>query len=167
MNPTFTQSSYNGKQTVYLMSFLSSDVFQVRMLFSSTIIEIFTSILKLLGGVVLLFFLHWKLTLYSLIFLPFFYAAVRFLGEKTRQLSHNMMEKSAQVSKNLQESISGVMLIKAFAREEKATQKISDSLHESIEASVEQNTISAFSQLVIGIIVSKVGLFYDLQTDPN
>jgi len=39
-------------------------------------------------------------------------------------------------------------LIKSFAKEEKETQKISDSLQESIETSVEQNTISAFSQLV-------------------
>ncbi|MFX0138867.1 MAG: ABC transporter ATP-binding protein, partial [Candidatus Hodarchaeota archaeon] len=150
----FPKSFFDSNQTGYLMSRLSGDVFRLRMLFSSTVIEIFTNVLKFFGGIVILFFLHWKLTLYSIIFLPFFYVTVRFLGEKTRQLSHNMMEKSAQVSKNLQESISGVTLIKAFAREEKATQKISDSLQDSIEAGVEQNTISAFSQLVIGIIGS-------------
>jgi len=155
----FPKSFFDSKQTGYLMSRLSGDVFRLRMLFSSTVVEVFTNILKFVGGVVILFFLHWKLTLYSLIFLPFFYVTVRFLGEKTRQLSHNMMEKSAQVSKNLQESISGVTLIKAFAREEKATEKISDSLQESIEASVEQNTISAFSQLVIGIIASMGTVF--------
>ena len=150
----FPKSFFDSKQTGYLMSRLSGDVFQLRMLFSSTVVEVFTNILKFIGGVVILFFLHWKLTLYSLIFLPFFYVAVRLLGEKTRKLSHNMMEKSAQVSMNLQESISGVTLIKAFAREEKETQKISNSLQESIEASVEQNTLRAFSQLIIGIIAS-------------
>jgi ABC-type multidrug transport system fused ATPase/permease subunit len=150
----FPKSFFDSKQTGYLMSRLAGDVFRLRMLFSSTVVEVFTNALKFLGGIIILFFLHWKLTLYSLIFLPFFYVTVRFLGEKTRQLSHNMMEKSAQVSKNLQESISGVTLIKAFAREEKETRKISDSLQESIEASVEQNTISAFSQLIIGIIAS-------------
>jgi ABC-type multidrug transport system fused ATPase/permease subunit len=155
----FPKSFFDSKQTGYLMSRLSGDVFRLRMLFSSTVLEVFTNGLKFVGGVVILFFLHWKLTLYSLIFLPFFYITACFLGEKTRQLSQNMMEKSAQVSKNLQESISAVTLIKAFAREEKATQKISDSLHESIEASVEQNTISAFSQLVIGIIASMGTVF--------
>ena len=155
----FPKSFFDSKQTGYLMSRLSGDVFRLRMLFSSTVVEVFTNVLKFVGGIIILFFLHWKLTLYSLIFLPFFYVAVRLLGEKTRQLSHNMMEKSAQVSKNLQESISGVTLIKAFAREEKETQKISDSLQESIKASVEQNTISAFSQLVIGIIASMGTVF--------
>ena len=155
----FPKTFFDSKQTGYLMSRLSGDVFQLRMLFSSTVVEIFTNILKFSGGIIILFFLHWKLTLYSLILLPFFYAAVRLLGEKTRQLSHNMMEKSALVSKNLQESISGVTLIKAFAKEEKETQKISHSLQESIEASVEQNTLSAFSQLVIGIIASMGTVF--------
>ena len=155
----FPKSFFYSKQTGYLMSRLSGDVFQLRMLFSSIVVEIFTNVLKFIGGIIILFFLHWKLSLYSLIFLPFFYAAVRLLGEKTRQLSHNMMEKSALVSKNLQESISGVALIKAFAKEEKETQKISDSLQESIEAGVEQNTISAFSQLVIGFIASMGTVF--------
>ncbi|MBC8180944.1 ABC transporter ATP-binding protein [candidate division KSB1 bacterium] len=155
----FPKSFFDSKQTGYLMSRLSGDVFRLRMLFSSTVVEIFTNVLKFIGGIIILFFLHWKLTLYSLIFLPFFYAAVRLLGEKTRQLSHNMMEKSALVSKNLQESISGVTLIKAFAKEENETQKISDSLQKSIEAGVEQNTISAFSQLVIGAIASMGTVF--------
>jgi len=155
----FPKSFFDSKQTGYLMSCLSWDVFRLRMLFSSTIVEVFTNVLKFVGSVVILFFLHWKLTLYSLIFLPFFYVTVRFLGEKTRQLSHKMMEKSAHFYKNLQESISGVALIKVFAREEKATQKISDSLQDSIEASVEQNTISAFSQLIIGIIASMGTVF--------
>jgi ABC-type multidrug transport system fused ATPase/permease subunit len=39
-------------------------------------------------------------------------------------------KNSARVSRNLQKSIAGVTLIKAFAREEKETQKISDSIFE-------------------------------------
>ncbi len=123
----FPKSFFDNKQTGYLMSRLSGDVFRLKILFSNTSVEIFTSFLKLLGGIIILFLLHWPLTLLSLIILPFFFLSVRFFGEKTRQLSHNMMEKSAQVSRNVQESI---------------------------RASIEQNTGNAFSQLVIGIISS-------------
>ena len=150
----FPKSFFDSKQTGYLMSRISGDVFHLRMLFSSTVVEIFANTLRFAGGVAILFFLHWKLTLISLVILPFFYASVRFLGQKTRQLSHIMMEETAHVSRDLQESISGVDLIKAFATEEKETQKISNSLRKSVQAGVEQNTISAFSQMVIGIIAS-------------
>ena len=150
----FPKSFFDNKQTGYLMSRLSGDVFRLKILFSNTAVEIFTSFLKLLGGIVILFALHWQLTLLSLIILPFFFLSVKFFGEKTRQLSRNMMEKSAQVSRNMQESISGMTLIKTFAAEKRETKKITGSLQESIQASIEQNTVNAFSQLVIGTVSS-------------
>ncbi|HDL17973.1 MAG TPA: ABC transporter ATP-binding protein, partial [Bacteroidetes bacterium] len=44
------------------MSRLSGDVFRLKILFSNTSVEIFTSFLKLLGGIIILFLLHWPLT---------------------------------------------------------------------------------------------------------
>lgn len=54
----FPKSFFDSRQTGYLMSRLLGDVFRLRMLFSSTGVEIFASVLKFLGGVVILFFLH-------------------------------------------------------------------------------------------------------------
>jgi ABC-type multidrug transport system fused ATPase/permease subunit len=155
----FPKSFFDNKQTGYLMSCVLADVHQLRMLFSSTIVEAVTNILKFIGGVVILFFLHWQLTLWSLAFLPFFYATVHFFGKKTRRFSHNMMEKVSHVSKNLHESISGVELIKAFGTEEKETQKLTKTLKDSFQASLEQNATTAFSQLAIGAIAAMGTLF--------
>jgi len=150
----FPKSFFDGKQTGYLISRLRSDVFYLRALFSSTIIQILTNILKLTGAVVILSILHLKLTLISLIVLPFLIVAIRIFGVKTKRLSHYMMEKAAMVSRYLNESISGLTLIKAFAAEEKESKKIFKALDESIHASIKQNTISVFSQFVIGFVAS-------------
>ena len=150
----FPKSFFDNRQTGYLMSRVSSDVSQLRMLFSSTIVECGSSILKFTGGVVILCFLHWKLTLFSLIILPFFYTSVHCLSQRTRRFSHNMMEKVSHVSKNRHESIAGVDLIKAFVTEEKETQKVAKTLKASVQANIEQNAITAFSRLVIGLIAS-------------
>ncbi|GBE27607.1 putative multidrug export ATP-binding/permease protein [bacterium BMS3Bbin03] len=150
----FPKSFFDNEQTGYIMSRLSGDIFQLRLLFSSSVVEILTSVLKFTGAIVILFFLQWKLTLLSLTILPFFFITVQSLGKKTRILSYNMMEKSAQVSKNLQESISGISLIKTFVTEQKETQKVSQSLIESIQANIEQNTLNAFSKFAISIIAS-------------
>ena len=150
----FPKSFFDNKQTGYLMSRLIGDVFSLRMLFSSSIVEIFTNILKFTGAVIILLFLNWKLTLVSLIILPFFIASVSLFGKKVKLLSHRMMEKSAIVSRYLNESLSGLEIVKAFATEEKESQKIYNSLKESVDASVEQNTISAVSQFIIGFISS-------------
>lgn len=155
----FPKSFFDNKQTGTLMSRLLADVQRLRMLFSSTLVESATNILKFIGGIIILFFLHWQLTLFSLLFLPFFYASVHFLGGRTRQSSHNMMEKYAQVSRNLHESLSAVELIKAFATEEKESQKLTDTLEASVQANLERTTLLAFSQLVIGVIAGVGTLF--------
>ncbi len=64
------------------------------------------------------------------------------------------MEKSAQVSRYLNESISGLVLIKAFATEKNETKKIYNSLKDSVDASVEQNVINSFSQFIIGLVTA-------------
>ena len=64
------------------------------------------------------------------------------------------MEKTALVSRNLQESISGVEVIKSFTSEDHVTNKLNSSLKESVTANVERNTINAFTEFVINIISS-------------
>lgn len=150
----FPKSFFDSKQTGYLMSRLSGDVLQLRLLFSRMIVDIFANCLKLLGGLGILFFLHWKLTLLALVILPLLFLSILRLGGKVHQISHKMMEKAAFVSKNLQESLSGVNVIKAFATEEKEVRKISKSLRDSIEADVEQSAIMAFSTFVVAVIGS-------------
>ncbi len=148
----FPKSFFDEKQTGYLMSRLSGDVSRLRTFFSRSMVEMFTNVLRFVGGVTILFFLNWKLTLLALIIVPLYYYSARFFGKITRRFSYKVMEKAALVSKNLQESISGVNLIKTFATEEAETRKIEDSLKDSLHAGLEQNTVSAFTQWVNGAI---------------
>jgi ABC-type multidrug transport system fused ATPase/permease subunit len=150
----FPKIFFDNIQTGYLMSRLNKDIFMLRDLFSQTAVQIFTNTLKFVGGVIILFMLHWKLALASLVILPFFYITVNSLGRKSRQKSHNAMEKSADVSKNLQESISGLTLIKSFGAEHREIKKLSRSLQNSIQAGVDRWRIGAFSQLLISLIAS-------------
>lgn len=150
----FPKSFFEKKQIGYLMARLNGDIFRLRDLFSKTIVGIATNVFKFLAGAVILFFLHWKLALASLAIMPFFYLSVSKLGRKSRQKSHDVMEKSAHVSRDLQESLSGVTLIKSYRGEANALQRIFQSMKGSLQAGVERNKISAFSQLMITLIAS-------------
>ena len=106
---------FDGKETGYLMSRLLGDVGGVRWFFSSTIIHIFTSFIRFVGGAVFLLYLNWRLALAVLVVLPLMFMAVRFFGLKMRVLSHHGMERHAEVYQSVQESLSQTSLIKAFA----------------------------------------------------
>ena len=151
------KSFFDNKETGYLMSRLTGDTSRLQLFFSSTMVEIFTNILKFAGGLIILFMLHWKLTILAMVIIPFFFLISFRMGKTTHRLSFQMLEKSAQVSKNLQSSISGVALIKSFTAEEKETAKITSSMEESVNANIEQTVISSISQLFIGLVASLGG----------
>ncbi|MGD8780870.1 MAG: ABC transporter ATP-binding protein [Ignavibacteria bacterium] len=153
------KSFFDNKETGYLMSRLTGDTSRLQLFFSSVTVEIFTNLLKFIGGLIILFMLHWKLTLLAIIIIPFFFIVSFKMGKTTHRLSFQMLEKSAQVSKNLQSSISGVTLIKSFTAEAEETKKITSSMEESMNANVEQTVISSISQLVIGLVSSFAGAF--------
>ncbi len=155
----FPKSFFDSKETGYMMARVTGDVSMLRMFFSSTIVEIGTNILRFAGGITILLFLHWKLALISLLVLPLFFIISMKMGKITKRLSFHMMEKGAQVSKHLQSSLSGIDLIKSFSAEERETQKITNSMKESMDVSIEQRTIGSIGQLLIGLISSLAGIF--------
>ena len=110
----FPKAFFDEKQTGYLMSRISSDVEGLRWFFSSTIVYIISNILRFAGGLVLLFYLEWRLALGVLLIIPGLVLCIRYFSKKVHVLSHQDMEQQANVTSQLQESLSSVSLIKAF-----------------------------------------------------
>jgi len=152
------KSFFDNKETGYLMSRLVGDSAMLKMFFSQMTVEVFTSFFKFAGGVIILFFLHVKLALISVIIVPVFFLISTYMSRKTHEISFHMYEKSAQVSKRLQSSISGVSLIKSFSTEDRETKRITSSIEESMNASIEQGVVSSVSQLFVGLIASMAGI---------
>lgn len=67
----FPKTFFDRKQTGYLMARITGDVQQLRVFFSSTMVSIVINVLRFIGGLGILFYLHWKLTLASLFFCRF------------------------------------------------------------------------------------------------
>jgi ABC-type multidrug transport system fused ATPase/permease subunit len=134
------------------MSRLLGDVNGLRFFFSSTLVYVFTSILRLIGGIALLFYLKWQLALMVLIVLPVLMFLVRFFAQKTRILSHHRMEQNARVSRSLQESLSSSTLIKSFSTEERTVNKVTEELRSAMNLGIEQSTMNSAAGLTIGVV---------------
>ncbi len=145
----FPKAFFDENQTGYLMSRLSSDVEGLRWFFSGTIVYILSNILRFGGGVVLLFYLEWRLAVGVLVILPGLVFCMRYFSEKIHVLSHQDMEQQATVSSHLQESLSSVSLIKAFSTEARSVKRLMSQLKEAFHISLEQTTVSSVANLVI------------------
>jgi ABC-type multidrug transport system fused ATPase/permease subunit len=142
---------FDAKETGYLMSRLLGDVGGLRWFFSSTLVYIFTSVLRFAGGTVFLIYLNWRLALAVLVVLPLMFFAARFFGNKFHVLSHHGMERQAEVYQSVQESLAQTSLIKAFATEKRTLNTLMGKLRASLQLGMEQQTLGAVANLAIGL----------------
>jgi ABC-type multidrug transport system fused ATPase/permease subunit len=158
----FPKSFFDDKEVGYLMSRLSSDVQGLRWFFSSTIVYIASNILRFVGGVVLLFYLEWKLAIIALVVLPGLMICVRYFSSRIRVLSLEGMEQQAHVSRRIQESLAATPLIKAFVSERREVDRIMSELGAMLQISLERVAVSSVANVTIstfGDITKLIVLF--------
>ncbi len=148
------KSFFDEKEVGYLMSRLSSDVGGLRWFFSSTIVNILSNALRLIGGIGLLFYLEWRFALVALIIIPGLILWARYFSRRVRALSHQTMERNAQVARRLQESLSSTALIKAFASEDRETNRVVDELRAAQQLSLEQMAVGSVAGISLNILQS-------------
>ncbi|MBU1879153.1 MAG: ABC transporter ATP-binding protein, partial [Chloroflexi bacterium] len=148
----FPKSFFDDKEVGYLMSRLSSDVMGLRWFFSSTIVNILSNIIRLLGGIALLLYLEWRLAIVALVIIPGLIIWVRFFSSRIRALSHQSMERQANVSRRMQESLSSASLIKSFVSEEREVGRVMTELRSAFQISLEQMAVSSLAGMTLNVL---------------
>ena len=143
------KSFFDAQEVGYLMSRLTSDVGGLRWFFSSTLVYLASDVLRFVGGVAFLFYLEWRLALVALVVLPALVLGVRFFTRRSRILSHQEMERGAQVSRQVQESLSAASLIKAFAAEGRTVGQIMAEMRAAFQVTLENLVVGSAANLVL------------------
>jgi len=109
---------YEKKQTGTIMSYITNDVAALQSALVDSLIEMVTEGSVLIGSVATMFYLHWKLTLLTLITVPLIAQAMKIFGSKLKSSGTVIQERIADITSLLQESISAVRVVKSFVRED-------------------------------------------------
>ncbi|SFE91490.1 ABC-type multidrug transport system, ATPase and permease component [Chitinophaga sp. CF118] len=100
-----------------LNSRISSDISLLQETFTTTIAEFIRNFVLLIGGLVLLMNTSFKLTLFMMAILPVILGIALFFGKYLRIFSKNAQERIAESNTILEETLQGVLNVKAFANE--------------------------------------------------
>ncbi len=95
----------------------TSDVDEVRRLFADQLINAGRILSTFVVNFVVLFIINWRLTLQSIIIVPFVLLFAMFFFKKISDVYESFQEQEAILSAVLQENLSGVRVVKAFARQ--------------------------------------------------
>ena len=152
---TFFDKIHRG----YLMSRLTSDVNGVKWFFSSTIVQMFTQVVRFVGGGIFLFYLEWRIAVPVILFLPIPLLVTKYFARKTYIMSHQSSERGARYSSVFQEVISSIPLIKAFSTEKRAINQITDEINRNNQLANERYMLSSLNGVVQNILPQVAGFF--------
>jgi ATP-binding cassette subfamily B multidrug efflux pump len=113
-------SFYKRNKTGDLMNRISEDVSRVRMYLGPAIMYTFNVGITLLLIVPIMFYWSPRLTLYVLAPLPVLAASIYYVSKKINQKSEKVQRQLSAISSFVQESFSGIRVLKAYVREEKS-----------------------------------------------
>ena len=108
---------FDRHQTGEIMSYVTNDVQALQSALVDKLIEFVTEASILIGSIVLMFYLDWKLTLITLITVPLVGQAMKIFGRKLKKSGTVIQERLADINSLLQESIAAVRVVKSFVRE--------------------------------------------------
>lgn len=111
-------SYFDKRKTGAVMSNVTNDVSALQTALVESVVEAVTEAMILIGSLLSMLFLHWKLTLLTLITMPLILHAINTFGRKLRNAGRVLQERTADITSVLQETISGIRIIKSFARED-------------------------------------------------
>jgi ABC-type multidrug transport system fused ATPase/permease subunit len=116
---------HDQSQTGQLMSRATVDVEAIRMFFGMGLLGIVQVFVMFVGIAVLLLWMDWKLGLFTMAFVPFVgWLAIAF-GRSIRPIWLKIQELFGFMGTTLEESLSGVRVIKAFSRQKEQSQQFS------------------------------------------
>ncbi len=110
-------SFFHGRRTGALISRITNDVEYLRASLASGISNLVKDGLTLIGCLVWVFRLSWPLALLSFVVLPPVAFCLVVIGRKMRKRSGQAQERMADITGILQETFSGVRVVRAFSAE--------------------------------------------------
>ena len=161
---------FDKRQHGEIMSRVTNDIENVSNTLNSSVIQIFTSILTLIGTVSVMLWLSPMLTLITFLVIPLMYYGLRWITKRTGRLFKGVQKNLGEMNGYIEETMSGQRIVKTFSQEKRVIAEFRTKNLHLKEVGFWAQTISGFiPKLMNGLnnlnfaIVAGVGGFLAVQ----
>lgn len=149
---------HDRTQTGELMSRATADVEAIRLFFQFGLTTGVHLLLTGAGTLLAVAWLDWRILAMACVSVPLFLAVPLLIGHMLRSLQLHTQERTAALTVALQESLAGIRVVKAFARERQQTQTFTRAATALYEAHLQVATKEALNfpllTLILGLLVA-------------
>src|SRR6266446_4094056 len=147
-------SYHDQKRTGDLISRVTSDIDAVQNLISNVLLGILVNVLTLVGMVAVMFYLNWTFTLIALAVAPGLFLAVYYFTHRIKKASRDQRRKEGEVVSVLEEVLSSIRVVKAFAREDYEQKRFEQESRENVELALQARNVKAKLPPIVELIVA-------------
>ncbi len=133
---------------------LSYDVNALGEYIEDGVLPIITSSLYLIVTTVIMFFISVKLTLLSLIALPFLTVGLYFFNKKLDTATKYSERWNSSVFSYIDQALNQLRVIQAFTQEKKTGKRFASKLHTSLESDIHMYRLNFLLNLLVGVIIA-------------
>lgn len=152
----FPMSFFAGRETGYLMSRVG-EVEGLNLFFSSTLIYVVVSLARFVFCLGILFRLNAGLTGLALLVLPLLFGISRWFTRDMRRLSWDYFERSAELSRGMQDSLSGIEVVKAYGAETREAAKFQVHLNDLKKVNVRRTVLMSLYSESLSFLAAGAG----------
>ena len=149
-----SQNFFNRHKIGDLMAHATNDLNAVRMMFGFGLIAGFDIIVMTIASLSFMIGINARLTLYAIIPMPIITISILFFGKRLQRRFRNVQESFSNMSGTIQESISGIRVVKAFVQEEQELEKVKDTSKDYVQKNISMAILDGIFHPFMGFIIS-------------
>jgi ATP-binding cassette subfamily B protein len=116
-------SFFDRRQHGELMSRVTNDIDNISSTLNSSVIQVFSSVLTLLGTVSVMLWLSPLLTLITFLIVPIMFLGMRWITNRTGRLFKEQQRNLGALNGHIEETVSGQRIVKAFSQEQRVIEE--------------------------------------------
>lgn len=147
------QAFFDENESGQLMSRLMDDTKVINSFISQKFPTLFSSIITLIGSIIMLLLLDWKLTLVIGIVIPILFITIMPLGNYVQKIAINTQNETAELHGNLGRVLSDITLVKISTSEAEELNNVKKNLNSLLSYGIKQAKAFSIIQPLSGAII--------------
>ncbi|MFN2577380.1 MAG: ABC transporter ATP-binding protein [Pyrinomonadaceae bacterium] len=147
-------SYHDQKRTGDLISRVTTDIDAVQSLISQVMLGILVNLLTLTGMMIVMLYLNWAFTVIALLVAPALFFVVYHYTHRIKNASRALRRQEGEVVSVLEEVLSSIRVVKAFAREDYEQKRFERESRESVKKALKARNFKAKLPPIVEIIVA-------------
>ena len=143
---------FSNNRTGDLTSRLTNDVGSVRSAVTNALSDLLNQSLSLVGSVVLMVVLNWRLSLIIFLVVPAVTGFAVYFGRKIRSLSRDIQDRLADTTAVAEEALAAIRVVKAFARSDYEVGRYNDAVEDLFGESKYRVLVSSLFSATVGLL---------------